>query len=492
MNPINELRALWFKLNALEKASTLMGWDRQVLMPSGGAAARTEHSGRLARMAHELLVNDSTRRLVDVASSMAEPGTEDAAIARVFRRELSTRGSLPTGLVERKSRVSSDAYEAWKGARASQDFSILQPYLEALFDIARETASYRGYTDHIYDPLIDLFEEGTTYAEAKTLLEAVKMGSKDLVAQVRDQQALVDDSFLRAEWDADSLRHLMQAVTGELGFEYSRGRLDLCSNAFCTNLSRNDIRMTTRHSPTLKGVFFSSLHEMGHGLYEQGSSAKWDRTPLAGGTSLAVHESQSRLWENIVGRSEAFCHWFMPVIHKALPELSGISAQQFYAAVAKLSPGSIRIGSDEVTYNLHICIRFELECDLLTGAVAVKDLPDAWNAKTEDFLGLRPNSVNDGVLQDVHWSRGSVGYFPTYTYGNLLGWQFWDRMQQDLGSADDLMRAGRFGEILNWLTENIYTQGKLYASKDLANRVLGTGISAKPFLAAMNSKYASG
>ncbi len=486
MRAIDQLLACFHDYNALQKASSLMAWDQQVLMPTGGVAARSAHLAILGRMAHETLLREETLRLLETAAQEAAPGSDEAMV-RAFQREVDMRRALPADLVERKSRVSSDAYKAWRQAREENNFGLLAPYLTELFEIARETAERRGYTAHIYDPLIDLFEEGATHAQAAQLFSELKGPIIDLIREIKDQGP-VDDEFLSGDWNQSDLRQWAETTTKAIGFNLERGRLDITSNAFCMNLSNCDVRMTTRPSSSIKGILFSSLHEMGHGLYEQCSPPEWDRSPLAGGISMAVHESQSRFWENVVGRSEAFWQHFYPSLQQALPGLRA-DRSAFYRAINRIEPGPIRIGSDELSYNLHILVRFELECDILEGRVKAAELPDAWNSKYAEYLGVHPANDSEGCLQDVHWSRGSVGYFPTYSMGNLISWQVWDALRNDVKDVDDQMAAGRFAPVLDWLTERIYRQGKRYRPNDLVMRVTGNPMGTESYLRNMRTKY---
>ncbi len=351
-----------------------------------------------------------------------------------------------------------------RAARSQSNFARLAPYLDRLFDIARETAELLGYKDHIYDPLIDLFEEGATKAQAQSMFDALKGPIRELV-ELASEQA-INDTFLFGEWDAKRLVAFAEHMAETVGFDFNRGRIDLTTNAFCSNFSRNDVRLTTRSDMHIGGILFSSLHEMGHGLYEQNSPQKWDRTPLAGGTSLGVHESQSRTWENIVGRSHGFWQQFHPELVKRFPALKGHSTEAFYHAINKVEADPIRIGSDELNYNLHILVRFELECEVLERSVAIKELPEAWNEKYRKYLGVLPKNDGEGCLQDVHWSRGSVGYFPTYSMGNMIGWQIWRRLQKDIPDTEAKMAEGNFSLILEWLTDNVYAKAKtLYAAR---------------------------
>jgi len=466
-----------------------MNWDRQVLMPPGGAEARTAQVGRLTRIHHEMLTSDEMRRLVEDAANEAQPGSDDAAIARVMRRELDIETKLPLAHVERKARVSSEAYEVWKTAKANADFGMLRPYLEQLFDLAREKAELLGYRDHIYDPLLDLYEEGAKQADAARMFEQIKQPIIDLVREIRESGAPNDDSILVGDWNRQRLRAFAQETAAAIGFDFNRGRLDLAPNAFCGGSTSRDVRMTTRPSNHIKGIVSSSLHEMGHGLYEQGSPAEWDRTPLAGGTSLAVHESQSRLWENIVGRSQGFWEFFFPRLVATFPILNSSNPQSFFRMINKVEPTFVRVGADELTYNLHILVRFELECEILTGQMRVRDLPEAWNAKYTEYLGITPPTDAEGCLQDVHWSRGSIGYFPTYAMGNLIGGQIWAVLTKEISDVDGKMARGEFREILGWLQDRIYSQGQRYPAKELVRRVTGREMEAGDWLDYAQAKY---
>ncbi|MFQ3668892.1 MAG: carboxypeptidase M32, partial [Fimbriimonadaceae bacterium] len=293
------------------------------------------------------------------------------------------------------------------------------------------------------------------------------------------------------DWPEDGQREFTLKLIRSIGFDLDRGRQDTAAHPFCTNFSVGDVRLTTRFQKTIGSAIFGSLHEAGHGLYEQGSPPEWDRTPLAGGVSLGVHESQSRTWENIVGRSRAFWSRFLPDLQATFPALAGIDLDRWYRAINKVQPSLIRVEADEITYNLHILVRFELECDLLTGALAAQDLPAAWNAKYREYLGIEPPTDADGCMQDVHWSAGLIGYFPTYTMGNLLSYQIWNAMRADVGDTDALMAEGNFEPILTWLREKVYRQGRRYTPKELVVRVTGKPMGAADYLEALHAKYSA-
>ncbi len=481
---LDRLKDVLADVNALRSATALLEWDQQTFMPHGGAEARAEHLGRLSKLAHEAFTADETQRLVRESQGEGD----DAILLRVVGRDLDLATKLPTELVAEKTRLGAIAHEEWVKARAENDFASFAPTLERMFEIARQEAEHLGYTDHIYDALLDQYEEGATAADARAMFDAIKGPQVELVKAVV-ASGPVDDSVLYGDWDVDAQRSFTEEAVRAIGFDFGRGRQDTAPHPFCTGWSVGDVRLTTRYKPYLGSAIFGSLHEAGHGMYEQGSPARWDLTPLAGGVSLGLHESQSRLWENIVGRSLPFWRRFLPALQSRFPQLGGLAPESFYRAINKVEPSLIRVEADELTYNLHVLVRFELECDILTGALAVKDLPEAWNAKYEAYLGIRPETDSEGCLQDVHWSMGSIGYFPTYSMGNLLSYQLWHTLQRDLGDTDALIERGDFAPILGWLTDKVYAKGRSVKPKDLVREVTGKPMGADDYLAGLGSKY---
>jgi carboxypeptidase Taq len=486
---MRELLDLYGDYDSLTSAISLLSWDRQVLMPVGGIEARNLHIESLTRMAHRLLVSQDLQDRLQLAEGAVEPDSAEAAMCARLRREIDVATKLPEALVTRKAATSSAAYEVWKHAKANNDFAALRPYLEQLFEIAKETSEHLGYTDHPYDPLIDLFEEGSSHDEASGLFEVLRSEIVPLVGEIKEKGDRFDDAPLYGDWPPETLRRFSEDAASTIGFAFDKGRLNLAPNAFCTSLAETDVRMTTRASNHVKGVISSTLHEMGHGLYEQGSPSNWFGTPLAGGISSAVHESQSRLWENIVGRSRGFWCFFLPRLQRCLPELSSVSIEQFHRGMNVVKPEPIRVGADELTYNLHIIARFELEVEIVTGKLAIRDLPEAWNEKYRAYLGIVPESDSVGCLQDVHWTRGSVGYFPTYAIGNLIGAQIWERMQAEVGDTEGLMARGEFAPILDWLRQRVYSLASRYEPKELVRRVTGGETRPDAWIRYARAKY---
>jgi carboxypeptidase Taq len=395
---------------------------------------------------------------------------------------------LPTELVARKTKLSAVAHEEWVRARSANDFASFSPTLEKMFDICKEEAECLGYTDHIYDALTDQYEEGATASDWRAMFEAIKGPQVELVKAIQERGP-VDDACLYGEWDRAKQSAFTEKLVTAIGFDFNRGRQDTAPHPFCTGWSVGDIRLTTRYKPYIGSAIFGSLHEAGHGMYEQGSPAAWDLTSLAGGVSLGLHESQSRTWENIVGRSKAFWSYFLPDLQKSFPELGHLTLDEFYKLINKVEPSLIRVEADELTYNLHVMVRFEIECDVLSEKLAVKDMPEAWNAKYEQYLGIRPSTDSEGCLQDVHWSMGSIGYFPTYSMGNILSYQIWNALSRDVKDPFDKIANGDFAPILGWLQENMYSKGKKYTPKELVHIMTGESINPKYYLEGLEAKY---
>ncbi|HLO97509.1 MAG TPA: carboxypeptidase M32, partial [Fimbriimonas sp.] len=347
-----------------------------------------------------------------------------------------------------------------------------------------------GYTDHPYDALTDQYEEGATAADWVRMYESIKGPQVELVKQIQGCP-VPDDSFLTGEWDNQKQAQFAEKVIGAIGFDFNRGRQDTAPHPFCGGWSVGDVRLTNRYRPFLASSIFGGLHEAGHGMYEQGSPMEFDRLPVCGGVSLGVHESQSRTWENIVGRSRGFWVHFLPALQETFPALSNITVDQMVRAVNKVKTSYIRVEADELTYNLHTLVRFEIECDVLTDKLKVKDLPEAWNSKYEQYLGIRPKTDTEGCLQDVHWSQGSIGYFPTYSMGNLLSYQIWNSLQKDVPNTDELISSGNFEPILSWLQAKIYSKGSLLTPKALILEATGEPMNAKYYLDGLSAKYKS-
>lgn len=487
MRPYDEVSAEFQDVKALQSSIKLLSWDQQLLMPQGGLSARSEHLLRLTKLEHQTLTSDKLSEKIEDA--LLDASDLEEAQLRVLKSDILKAKKLPLWLVQRKAAASSAAYHQWRISRADNDFASMIPHYTELFDIARQTADLYGFKADPYDALIDIYEEGSTHAEAKQILSDLKEPTINLIRRIREDGDPIDNAFLLRDWDQNRLKVSMERIISQIGYQLDSGRLDIAGNAFCTNLSLNDVRMTTRPSNHFTGIVSSSLHEMGHGLYEQNQRADWEFTALCGGVSLAVHESQSRTWENVIGRSRPFWDYFWIWFREQFPFLKDIQNDQFWRAYNKVEPSLIRVGSDELHYNLHILIRFEIESDIISNRLEIKDIPEAWNAKYSEYFGITPSNDTEGCLQDVHWSRGSVGYFPTYSYGNLIGVQIWNKLVEEIDDVDELMATGNYRPILDWLIERVYGYGRLMRPKDLVRHITGEEFSAQPWIDYATTKF---
>lgn len=494
MEPIQQLQAHLADVVRLGQIGAILGWDQQTMMPPGGAEARAEHLATISKIAHEMFVDEKTGRLLEEAERAVQGMDGDsfeAALVRVVRHDYDLETKLPTTLVEAIARETARAHEVWVKARETSDYAAFAPTLERIYDLMRQKAEALGYEDRPYDALLDQFEPGMKTGQVAEVFSGLRAELVPFVQQIFERLDAVDHSMLHLHYDIDKQAVFGLDVIKKLGYDFERGRQDKAVHPFTTNFSINDVRITTRYLPDfLPSALFSSVHEAGHALYEQGSDQRLEGTPLAGGTSLGVHESQSRLWENLVGRGKPFWQHFYPQLQQTFPEqLGGVDLDAFYRAINFVSRSLIRVEADEVTYNLHIMLRFEMENDLLEGKLAFKDAPDAWNAKMQEYLGITPPSDKEGILQDVHWSSGLVGYFPTYALGTLLSVQYWDKALADVPSIPDEIARGNFAPLLEWLRTNIHVHGRKYWPAELTERVTGEPLQYHSFMRYLRAKY---
>lgn len=491
---LQELKVRLGEIRDLNKAAALLGWDQQTYMPPGGAAARAEQLATLQKTAHDWFIADEIGELLEALSRDEagwDHGSDEASLARVVSRDYEKARKVPGELVAEFARVSTLAHEAWVKARQASDFSQFQPHLERIVELNVRLAEALGYEDRIYDPLLDQFEPEMKTAQVAGIFDELKGELPPLVKAISESADVVDDSILRQTYDEQKQWDFGLEIIKDFGFDFARGRQDRSVHPFTTSFSINDVRLTTRVDANyLPTALFGTLHECGHGLYEQGVSFDLERTSLDDGASLGVHESQSRLWENLVGRSREFWSHNFPRLQTFFPDqLAGVDVETFYRAINRVEPSFIRVEADEVTYNLHIMLRFELENEMLEGKVKIADLPEAWNAKMETYLGVVPPHDALGVLQDVHWSGGMLGYFPTYSLGNLISVQFFDKAKTDIPSLPDQIAAGEFDELLNWLRENVHRHGRKYTPVELVKRVTGDGLTATNYITYIRSKF---
>ena len=491
---LEALKAHLGKVIDLRHAAAVLSWDQEVYMPEEGTAGRASQLATLSSMAHGIFTSDETAELLTAAESAVggmDYDSDEASLVRVTRRLYDQQTKIPGELVVRESKAASVGFTAWRKAREADDFSTFEPHLSEIVDIQVEKAGYLGYDDHPYDALLDQFETGMTTAQVQTLFGDLKEGLVPLVEAIVEQPE-VDDSFIEdSGYDADRQWDFTMLLLHDIGYDFSRGRQDKAPHPFTTEFNNADVRVTTRvHEEHPQAAIFGSVHEGGHALYELGSPDKFERTPLAGGATLGLHESQSRLWENQVARSLPFWQYYYPVLRAFFPEqLREIPLSDFYRAINKVKPTLIRVEADEVTYNMHIFVRFELEQALVTGDLKVADVPDAWNAKYEEYLGITPPNDALGCLQDIHWSHGTIGYFPTYSLGNLMSAQIYAQASRQIPDLVKGFTQGRFAPLLAWLREHVHRHGSKFTAPELMAREFNTKISAQPLLAYLTDKY---
>jgi carboxypeptidase Taq len=478
----------------LNHASGVLEWDQQTQMPPGGEEARASQLATLARISHEMFASDTTARLLEDAAAELD-GTsydsDEASMVRVTQLDYEEAIKLPAEYVGAVSEATSLAHAVWAKARQDNQFQSFQGALQKIIDLMIQGADYLGYPDQPYDAMLNRYERGITTTQVKEIFDAHKPQLVALIAAIRENAAQVDDSVLHQPFDISKQRDFALDIVRKFGYDFNRGRQDESVHPFATNFSSGDVRITTRFlEDFLNPALFGMMHEAGHAMYEQGVGIALDGTPLGGGTSLGVHESQSRMWENIVGRSKPFWDWALPKLKAAFPEqLGNVDLDTFYKAINIVKPSFIRVEADEATYNLHIMLRFELESQLVAGKVKVSDLPEEWNDRFESFFGITPTSDKVGVLQDIHWSMGLVGYFPTYALGNLLSAQYYNKAIQDRPSIPDDIANGKFDTLLTWLNENIHQHGRKFNTDELTRRITGESIQSRDYIAYLQSKY---
>ena len=474
----------------VQAAASVLAWDRQTYMPEGGVRGRAEQLASLARLAHELLVSPETGTLLEKAGER-EPGSDDAALLRLARREHGRSSRLPARLVAETSRATSLAESTWIQAREESDWALFAPHLERVLAMKQEEAGYLD-AEHPYDAMLDRYDPGADTRRMRTMFDELKEGIVPLVRRVSAR--LGDDRAapLEGKFDEATQEAFGREIISRFGYDWSRGRQDRAVHPFCINFGGpDDVRITTRFDPERLSVgLFATCHEAGHALYEQGVDPAYSRTPLAGGVSMGVHESQSRLWENLVARSRPFWTHFYPGLKEAFPRvLDDIDLETIYRAVNAVRPSEIRTEADELTYDLHVLMRFELEVDLFEGGLTVADLPEAWNAKMEEYLGIVPKNDARGVLQDTHWAVGYFGYFPSYSVGNVLSVQLFEAAVEERPEVLAEMEVGEFGSLLDWLRKNVHRHGKKYVPDDLIQYATGRPPETAPYLRYLESKF---
>jgi carboxypeptidase Taq len=481
------------ELADLRNVSQLLDWDQQTMMPPRGAFGRAEAAATIQRISHEMFVSDDTGRLIEAAAGAlngASSDSDDAALIRVVRRRWDKARRVPGQLAADMARAGSVGQQAWIVARQESDFASFVPYLERNFELVRRYVDCFDDFECAYDPLLDDFEPGARTVEVRRLFDELKAEVRGLIAMVGEHPDRVDDSYLHGHFPVADQRELVMWLLELMGFDRTSWRIDDAVHPFAAGFGNQDVRITTRWDERfLPTSVYGAMHECGHGLYEEGVAQSLQRTPLGHPESLGLHESQSRLWENMVGRSRPFCGVLAPQISQTFAAYMGaVDADTLFRAVNKVTPSLIRVEADELTYNLHIIVRFELEQELVEGRLAIRDLPEAWNSRYKEYLGVDVPDDAHGVLQDVHWASGLIGYFPTYALGNLIAGQLFEHAQKDLPELDAELAAGQLHGLREWLREHVHRYGAKFSTTELLRREVGGPIAVGPFASYLRRK----
>ncbi len=491
---LQDLKARLLEVGDLNHVNALLGWDQSTYMPPGGAEARGRQSAMMARMAQEKFIDKKIGKLLDDLRSYEESlpyDSDNASLIRVARREYERALKVPPAFIGELNEHGAKSYQAWTEARPANDFSKVRLNLEKTLELSRKLADFFGDYEHIADPLIDFADYGMKASTVRALFADLRDQLVPIVRSITSQPP-VDDSVLNKYYPEAEQLSFGAEVVRQLGYDFSRGRIDKTHHPFMTKFSLGDIRITTRVKENDFGdCLFSNMHEAGHAMYEQGIDMSYEGMPTGGGTSAGVHESQSRLWENIVGRSRNFWEFMYPKLQAHFPDqFKGVSLDEFYAAINKVEKSLIRTESDEVTYNLHVMLRFDFELQLLEGSLSIRDLPEAWHERFEHDFGIVPPDDKDGVLQDVHWYAGIIGgSFQGYTLGNILSAQFYSAALKAHPEIPDEMREGKFSLLYGWLRENIYRHGSKFTAPEIIERASGSPLTIEPYINYLKTKY---
>ena len=484
------------EISLLDSVGSQLSWDEQVMLPHGAAEHRGNQLALVAKLSHERFISPKIGEWLDAAANSdltSDPESDAAANVREIRRDYDRRRKLPTKLVEEMAKTAVLAQQAWADARKKSEFKSFEPWLGKTLDLKKQEAKCVGYDANPYDALLDPYEPGETSANVQKVFDSFRPQLVELVGKIAQSKKKAPIEILHRKYPVAAQEKLGREAARAVGFDFENGRLDVSVHPFCSGLGPGDTRMTTRFDENFFGnSFFSVLHETGHGLYEQGLPKREHfGTPVGESISLGIHESQSRMWENLVGRSAAFWKYYMPKVRAAFPEnLKDVTDEQWVFSVNAVEPSFIRTESDEATYNLHIMLRFELEQAMVKDEVKPHDIPAAWNERMKKYLGVTPKTDREGCLQDIHWSGGMIGYFPTYSLGNLYAAQFFEQARKDLGDLDAMFARGEFKPLLDWLRKNIHRHGKRYTASQLVKKVTGKPLTAEPLMRHLSRKAA--
>jgi len=483
-NRFDELLRRLGVIDDLVRAGTLLGWDEETKMPPAGAESRAEQRATVEAVTHEHRVDPALGELREElrpCEAAHDPESFEAGVIRVARRDYEKAVRVPPELQAALERAGSLGYRAWLRARADNDYSIILPHFESNLELRRRYVECFDYHGDAYDVVLDDYEPGMKTADVQVIFDRLKERLVPMIRAVSEQEP-IDDSCLHGAFPRAAQHRVSMAILEAWGVDDQAWRLDYTVHPFEMSMAINDIRLTTRFDEDNIHGIFSCLHEFGHGLYERQIEPSYFRTSLADGVSSAIHESQSRMWENLVGRRLSTWRYFYPTLQRELPAFLDVPLGSFHRALNKVQPTLRRVDADEVTYCLHVILRFEIERDLLAGRLLPRDLPEAFDAKMREYLGLQPPDLSSGVLQDVHWSDMSLGYFPTYALGNVVSVQLWDRAEADLGNFDEQFERGEFKSLAEWLREHVHRHGRMYEPQELLQHAVGSTMDPEPYL----------
>jgi carboxypeptidase Taq len=486
----DDLKSRLAEIHDLRRAQEILFWDQTVMMPPGGGPVRGAQVTTLDRIAHEKFISDEIGTLLEDLAGYEQEldyDSDDASLIRTTRRDWEKAYRVPADLAAEMTGAAADAHDVWAKARADNDYALFLPHLERAVELKRRYVEcFEGY-DEPYDVLLDDYEPGMKTAEVRKVFDDLKAELIPLIADIGSVDG--DDAFMDGPWPIEAQSDYSLKIIKRFGFDESFARLDLTVHPFAASSGTQDIRLTTRYKEDDITSIFTAMHECGHGLYEHGVSPSLERTPLCHGVSSALHESQSRMWENIVGRSTSFWNHFYPSFQAAFPEAVGdVDQERFYRAINRVKPSLIRVDADEATYNLHIILRFELEQEIMAGSIDLKELPAIWNARFEEYLGIPVPNDTLGVLQDVHWSGGGFGYFPTYSLGNIVSVQIWEKVLSEIPDLPEQFEQGEFGQLHEWLRDRLYVLGRKFTPQETLERVVGGPLDAAPYVRYLKDK----
>ena len=490
---LDALKTRLAKITDLRRAQSILNWDMQVLMPPAGAATRGEQQATLDSIAHELFTSPETDRLLTELEPYVDsidPDSDDACLVRVTREDYEKQVRVPAELRAEAIKAATAGFQVWREARPANDFESFRPYLERHIELRHEYVECFPPADEAYDVLLDDYERGMKTAEVRDVFDRVKEVLVPLIAEAAEAYGDDGERILERTFPVEAQQELSREIIDMLGHREGAWRIDPTAHPFASGGGVNDIRITTKYEQPGLESLFATIHEYGHGLYEHQIDPALDRTPLGRGVSLGIHESQSRMWENLVGRGRPFWRFFYPRLQEIFPEqLADVELDTWYRTINRVQPSLIRIKADEITYNMHIILRFELEQDMLEGRVPIADLPRVWNERMQQYLGVEPPDDSDGVLQDMHWATGTIGYFSTYSLGNVMSVQIWEKIKDDIPELEEQIERGEFAPLREWLGEHIHKHGRKFTPQDTLERATGSRIDPEPYLRYLREKH---